>query len=384
MKKKKIGILGSTGSIGTQALSVILELDDYFEIEFLTANKNAELLVKQSILFSPKEVVIVDDSKYIFVKSELQSYNIKVYSGSTILNNVVQNSNSDLILVALVGYSGLLPTISAIDSGKNVAIANKETLVVAGKLITERAKKNNVKIIPVDSEHSAIFQCLQGEESNEIEKIYLTASGGPFRGMNYSQLQNVTKEQALNHPNWSMGNKVTIDSSTLMNKGLEVIEAKWLFSVNTDQIEVIIHPQSVIHSMVQFRDGSIIAQLGLPDMKLPIQFALTYPKRLSNNFKRFNFKEFNNLTFESPDTKTFKHLKLAFDAINRGGNAPCTLNAANEVVVNAFLHDKLKFNQMSEIINNTIEKAKFINDPSLEDYIESDKNARLIAKTQIK
>ena len=384
MKKKKIGILGSTGSIGTQALSVISELDDYFEIEFLTANKNAELLVKQSILFSPKEVVIVDDSKYIFVKSELQSYNIKVYSGSKILNNVVQNSNSDLILVALVGYSGLLPTISAIDSGKNVAIANKETLVVAGKLITERAKKNNVKIIPVDSEHSAIFQCLQGEESNEIEKIYLTASGGPFRGMNYSQLQNVTKEQALNHPNWSMGNKVTIDSSTLMNKGLEVIEAKWLFSVNTDQIEVIIHPQSVIHSMVQFRDGSIIAQLGLPDMKLPIQFALTYPKRLSNNFKRFNFKEFNNLTFESPDTKTFKHLKLAFDAINRGGNAPCTLNAANEVVVNAFLHDKLKFNQMSEIINNTIEKAKFINDPSLEDYIESDKNARLIAKTQIK
>jgi 1-deoxy-D-xylulose-5-phosphate reductoisomerase len=296
----------------------------------------------------------------------------------------VQNSNSDLILVALVGYSGLLPTISAIDSGKNVAIANKETLVVAGKLITERAKKNNVKIIPVDSEHSAIFQCLQGEKSNEIEKIYLTASGGPFRGMNYSQLQYVTKEQALNHPNWSMGNKVTIDSSTLMNKGLEVIEAKWLFSVNTEQIEVIIHPQSVIHSMVQFRDGSIIAQLGLPDMKLPIQFALTYPKRLSNNFKRFNFKEFNNLTFESPDTKTFKHLELAFDAIKRGGNAPCILNAANEVVVNAFLHDKLKFNQMSEIINNTIEKAKFINDPSLEDYIESDKNARLIAKTQIK
>ena len=384
MKKKKIGILGSTGSIGTQALSVISELDDYFEIEFLTANKNAELLVKQSILFSPKEVVIVDDSKYIFVKSELESYNIKVYSGSTILNNVVQNSNSDLILVALVGYSGLLPTISAIDSGKNVAIANKETLVVAGKLITEKAKKNNVKIIPVDSEHSAIFQCLQGEMRNEIEKIYLTASGGPFRGMNYSQLQYVTKEQALNHPNWSMGNKVTIDSSTLMNKGLEVIEAKWLFSVNTDQIEVIIHPQSVIHSMVQFRDGSIIAQLGLPDMKLPIQFALTYPKRLSNNFKRFNFKEFNNLTFESPDTKTFKHLKLAFDAIKRGGNVPCTLNAANEVVVNAFLHDKLKFNQMSEIINNTIEKAKFINDPSLEDYIESDKNARLIAKTQIK
>jgi 1-deoxy-D-xylulose-5-phosphate reductoisomerase len=384
MKKKKIGILGSTGSIGTQALSVISELGDYFEIEFLTANKNAELLVKQSILFSPKEVVIVDDSKYIFVKSELESYNIKVYSGSTILNKVVQNSNSDLILVALVGYSGLLPTISAIDSGKNVAIANKETLVVAGKLITERAKKNNVKIIPVDSEHSAIFQCLQGEKSNEIEKIYLTASGGPFRGMNYSQLQYVTKEQALNHPNWSMGNKVTIDSSTLMNKGLEVIEAKWLFSVNTEQIEVIIHPQSVIHSMVQFRDGSIIAQLGLPDMKLPIQFALTYPKRLSNNFKRFNFKEFNNLTFESPDTKTFKHLELAFDAIKRGGNAPCILNAANEVVVNAFLHDKLKFNQMSEIINNTIEKAKFINDPSLEDYIESDKNARLIAKTQIK
>ena len=384
MKKKKIGILGSTGSIGTQALSVISELDDYFEIEFLTANKNAKLLVTQSILFSPKKVVIVDDSKYIFVKSELESYNIKVYSGSTMLNDLVQNSNSDLILVALVGYSGLLPTISAIDSGKNVAIANKETLVVAGKLITEKAKKNNVKIIPVDSEHSAIFQCLQGEMRNEIEKIYLTASGGPFRGMNYSQLQYVTKEQALNHPNWSMGNKVTIDSSTLMNKGLEVIEAKWLFSVNTDQIEVIIHPQSVIHSMVQFRDGSIIAQLGLPDMKLPIQFALTYPKRLSNNFKRFNFKEFNNLTFESPDTKTFKHLKLAFDAIKRGGNVPCTLNAANEVVVNAFLHDKLKFHQMSEIINNTIEKAKFINDPSLEDYIESDKNARLIAKNQIK
>ena len=381
---RKVSILGSTGSIGTQALSVISELGDYFEIEFLTANKNAELLVKQSILFSPKEVVIVDDSKYIFVKSELESYNIKVYSGSTILNKVVQNSNSDLILVALVGYSGLLPTISAIDSGKNVAIANKETLVVAGKLITERAKKNNVKIIPVDSEHSAIFQCLQGEKSNEIEKIYLTASGGPFRGMNYSQLQYVTKEQALNHPNWSMGNKVTIDSSTLMNKGLEVIEAKWLFSVNTEQIEVIIHPQSVIHSMVQFRDGSIIAQLGLPDMKLPIQFALTYPKRLSNNFKRFNFKEFNNLTFESRVSKTFKHLELAFDAIKRGGNAPCILNAANEVVVNAFLHDKLKFNQMSEIINNTIEKAKFINDPSLEDYIESDKNARLIAKTQIK
>ena len=382
--KKGIAILGSTGSIGTQALEVINEQSDKFHVEVLTANNSASLLIKQAKIYKPNSVVIVNDNKYKKVFSELSPLNIKVYSGAKSLQQIVDSEKIDIVLTALVGYAGLLPTINAIKCGKKIALANKETLVVAGELISKLAKENNSEIIPVDSEHSAIFQCLNGEERNPIEKIILTASGGPFRGKKRHELENVSKEQALKHPNWSMGAKITVDSASLMNKGLEVIEAKWLFDLNQNQIEVVIHPQSIIHSAVQFEDGSIISQLGLPDMKLPIQYALGYPNRIKNSFKRFSFFEYSNLSFERPDTDTFKNLSLAYKAMDLGGNAACVLNAANEVAVDGFLNDKIGFLNMSDLIDNCLEKINFVNNPSLEDLIESDKETRILAKKLLK
>ena len=381
--KKRIAILGSTGSIGTQALEVIEEQKDVFDVEVLSANTNSELLIKQSILHRPNSVVIVDESKYDEVFKELNPLNIKVYSGSESLEQIVCSDNIDMVLTALVGYSGLLPTISAIKSGKKIALANKETLVVAGGLINSLCKSSSSEIIPVDSEHSAIYQCLVGEERNPIEKIILTASGGPFRGRSRDELVNITREQALKHPNWSMGAKITIDSATLMNKGLEVIEAKWLFDLTPEQIDVVVHPQSIIHSAVQFQDGSIKAQLGLPDMKLPIQYALGFPERLKNNFKRFDFFQHPNLTFEKPDTDTFKNLALAYKAMEKGGNAPCVLNAANEIAVEAFLNNKIGFLNMFDLIGNCLEKTNFVKNPSLNDLIESNNEARKIAKSML-
>ena len=382
--KKGIAILGSTGSIGTQALEVINEQSDKFHVEVLTANNSASLLIKQAKIYKPNSVVIVNDNKYKKVFSELSPLNIKVYSGAKSLQQIVDSEKIDIVLTALVGYAGLLPTINAIKCGKKIALANKETLVVAGELISKLAKENNSEIIPVDSEHSAIFQCLNGEERNPIEKIILTASGGPFRGKKRHELENVSKEQALKHPNWSMGAKITVDSASLMNKGLEVIEAKWLFDLNQNQIEVVIHPQSIIHSAVQFEDGSIISQLGLPDMKLPIQYALGYPNRIKNSFKRFSFFEYSNLSFERPDTDTFKNLSLAYKAMDLGGNAACVLNAANEVAVDGFLNNKIGFLNMSDLIDNCLEKINFVNNPSLEDLIESDKETRILAKKLLK
>jgi len=382
--KKGIAILGSTGSIGTQALEVINEQRDKFHVEVLTANNSASLLIKQAKIYKPNSVVIVNDNKYKKVFSELSPLNIKVYSGAKSLQQIVDSEKIDIVLTALVGYAGLLPTINAIKCGKKIALANKETLVVAGELISKLAKENNSEIIPVDSEHSAIFQCLNGEERNPIEKIILTASGGPFRGKKRHELENVSKEQALKHPNWSMGAKITVDSASLMNKGLEVIEAKWLFDLNQNQIEVVIHPQSIIHSAVQFEDGSIISQLGLPDMKLPIHYALGYPNRIKNSFKRFSFFEYSNLSFERPDTDTFKNLSLAYKAMDLGGNAACVLNAANEVAVDGFLNDKIGFLNMSDLIDNCLEKINFVNNPSLEDLIESDKETRVLAKKLLK
>ena len=378
--KKGIAILGSTGSIGTQALEVINEQRDKFHVEVLTANNSADLLIKQAKIYKPNSVVIVNDDKYSKVFSELSPLNIKVYSGVKSLQQIVDSEKIDIVLTALVGYAGLLPTINAIKCGKKIALANKETLVVAGELISKLAKENNSEIIPVDSEHSAIFQCLNGEESNPVEKIILTASGGPFRGKKRHELENVTKEQALKHPNWSMGAKITVDSASLMNKGLEVIEAKWLFGLNQKQIEVVVHPQSIIHSAVQFEDGSIISQLGIPDMKLPIQYAFGYPSRIKNSFKRFSFFEYSNLSFERPDTDTFKNLSLAYKAMSLGGNAPCILNAANEVAVDGFLNDKIGFLNMSDLIDNCLEKINFVKNPSLEDLVESDKETRILAK----
>ena len=383
MTKKRIAILGSTGSIGTQALGVILEQKDRFEVEVLTANRNAELLIEQAIAHQPNVVVIGEESLYDKVYAALDAHHIKVYAGAEALSQVVQMETVDLVLTALLGYAGLIPTLAAIDAGKNIALANKETLVVAGQLVTQRAKAKGVNIYPVDSEHSAIFQCLVGEFHNPIEKIVLTASGGPFRGMNREALLNVTKKAALKHPNWDMGAKITIDSASMMNKGLEVIEAKWLFSLKQDQIEVIVHPQSIVHSLVQFKDGSMKAQLGLPDMKLPIQYALAYPDRLPNTFERFNFMDYPSLTFEQPDVKSFRNLQLAYDVLEKGGNAPCVLNAANEVVVDAFLKDKVGFLQMSDIIADTLQKCTFVKNPSLEDYIASDAEARRITKDNI-
>lgn len=381
---KRVAILGSTGSIGTQTLEVIRQHPEDFQVEVLTAQNNCDLLIRQALEFQPNAVVITNEAKYQVVKDALLPQDIKVFAGPKALAQVVEMETIDVVLTALVGYSGLIPTVHAIRAGKQIALANKETLVVAGEIITQLAKENAVNIYPVDSEHSAIFQCLVGEWHNPIEKIILTASGGPFRGKDRHFLQSVTKEQALKHPNWDMGAKITIDSASLMNKGLEVIEAKWLFGLNSDQIEVIVHPQSIIHSLVQFEDGSIKAQLGLPDMRIPIQFALSYPNRLKSDFERFDFLNYPNLTFEQPDLKTFRNLQLAFDALQKGGNAPCMLNAANEIAVEAFLKDQIGFLQMSELIENSMQRADFISHPSLEDYVASDEQVRTISKELIK
>ena len=382
--KRHIAILGSTGSIGTQALEVIEANSDLFEVEVLTAQNNAQLLISQAEKFRPNCVVIANDDLYDQVFSALDPLDIKVYSGEKSLSSVVQMETIDIVLTALVGYVGLLPTIKAIESRKTIALANKETLVVAGQLIMELALEHKVNILPVDSEHSAIFQCLVGEIHNPIEKIILTASGGPFRGKNKIALSNVSLKEALNHPNWEMGAKITIDSATLMNKGLEVIEAKWLFNLDPKQIEVIVHPQSIIHSMVQFEDGSIKAQMGLPDMKLPIQYALGFPKRLKSGFKRFDFTQYPELTFEQPDRTTFRNLDLAYEALNKGGNLACVINAANEIAVDNFLKEKIGFLEIAEIIESTMNKVDYIASPTLEQYIETDKESRIKAKELIK
>lgn len=382
--KKSIAILGSTGSIGTQALEVIAAHPEHLEVEVLTAQNNAALLIEQAKRFNPNAVVIVNEAFYPHVKDALIPLDIKVYAGEKALASVVEMDSIDLVLTALVGYSGLKPTINAIQAGKNIALANKETLVVAGELITQLASEKGVNIYPVDSEHSAIFQCLVGEFHNKVEKIILTASGGPFRGKKKDELKAVTKAQALKHPNWTMGAKVTIDSATLMNKGLEVIEAKWLFGLKTEQVEVVVHPQSIIHSMIQFEDGSIKAQMGLPDMKLPIQFAMTYPNRLKTNFPRFDFTKYPSLTFEKPDTETFRNLALAFEALNRGGNMPCVLNAANEVAVEAFLKDRIGFLEMSAVVERCLGKMDYIANPDYEDYVHTDNETRVKANELIK
>lgn len=379
--KIRVAILGSTGSIGTQALEVISSHKNLFDVEVLTANNNSSLLIEQAKKFKPNAVVIVNEKKYSEVNSVLKNHGIKVFSGEDSVEQIVSSENIDVVLTALVGYSGLKPTISAIKSGKKIALANKETLVVAGELVTRLCRDYNAPLYPVDSEHSAIFQCLVGEEQSSIEKIFLTASGGPFRGKSLAELKNITKSQALKHPNWNMGAKITIDSATLMNKGLEVIEAKWLFGLEKEKIDVIVHPQSIIHSGVQFKDGSIKAQLGLPDMKLPIQYALGFPHRLKNTFTRFSFFDYPELTFEKADEKTFKNLGLAYRAMKKGGNSPCILNAANEIAVDAFLNDKIGFLNMSDLIDNCLEKITFVKNPTIDDYIETDRETRILAKT---
>ncbi|MEA5427230.1 1-deoxy-D-xylulose-5-phosphate reductoisomerase [Arcicella lustrica] len=383
MQKRKIAILGSTGSIGTQALEVIKANEDIFEVEVLTAQNNADLLIEQSLTFKPNCVVIGNDDLYDKVHSALDNAGIKVYAGAKALESVVQMDSIDIVLTSMVGYAGLLPTIKAIEAGKHIALANKETLVVAGELITKLAEEKGVNIYPVDSEHSAIFQCLVGEFHNPIEKIILTASGGPFRGKKREDLAKVTKVQALKHPNWVMGAKITIDSASLMNKGLEVIEAKWLFGLKASQIEVVVHPQSIIHSLVQFEDGSMKAQMGLPDMKLPIQFALGFPNRIKSDFPRFDFTKYPSLTFEQPDTETFRNLQLAFEAMDKGGNLPCIMNAANEIAVEAFLQDKIGFLEMSDLIEKCMSKVDFIQKPSIDDYIQTDQATRRLAQTLV-
>lgn len=376
---KRIAILGSTGSIGCQALEVIQQYPKQLQVEVLTAHTNADLLIQQAVLHKPNAVVIVDSTKYKQVQEALLPHDIKVYTQAQSLEQIVQMNTVDVVLAAMVGYSGLAPVIAAIKAKKPIALANKETLVVAGELITRLAQENAVNLYPVDSEHSAIFQCLAGEYHNKIEKVVLTASGGPFRGKTRGELEHVGIEQALKHPNWSMGAKITIDSATLMNKGLEVIEAKWLFGLRPEQIEVIVHPQSIIHSMVQFEDGSLKAQMGLPDMKLPILYALTYPHRYKTDFPRFDFTQYPQLTFEKPDTSVFSNLTLAYDAMHKGGNMACILNAANEVAVAAFLAKKIGFLTISDVIEKTMEKATFMLKPTLEDYIQSDAEARSIS-----
>ena len=378
-QKRQIAVLGSTGSIGTQALDVISRYPDRFEAYALVANNQVDRLLEQVRRFKPEVVVIANESKYAALKEALSDLPVKVWAGAEAIEQVVQNTEIDIVLTAMVGFSGLKPTISALKARKTIALANKETLVIAGELITRLALENRAAILPVDSEHSAIFQCLNGEGSNEIEKILLTASGGPFRNFSMSQLQQVTREQALHHPNWNMGAKVTIDSSTLMNKGLEMIEARWLFDVNPSQIEIIVHPQSIIHSMVQFKDRSIMAQLSLPDMRMPIQYAFSYPERIPSDVKPVNFFELSTLTFEKPDTKRFRNLGLAYESIEKGGNMPCIMNAANEIAVELFLQEKIGFLQMSELIEQTLTKTVFIQNPSLEDYIQTDTEAREIA-----
>ena len=382
--RKHIAILGSTGSIGTQALEVIAAHPDKFVVEVLTAQNNAGLLISQALKFQPNAVVIGRDDLYEQVRDALLPNDIKVYAGEKALASVVEMESIDIVLTALVGYAGLQPTIRAIEAGKHIALANKETLVVAGELVTGLAREKGVNIYPVDSEHSAIFQCLVGEFHNPIEKVILTASGGPFRGKSREELLAVTKEQALKHPNWDMGAKITIDSASLMNKGLEVIEAKWLFGLKPEQVEVVVHPQSIIHSMVQFADSSIKAQMGLPDMRLPIQFALSYPERIKADFPRLNFMDYPQLTFEQPDMKTFRNLNLAFEALEQGGNAPCVLNAANEIAVAEFLQDKVGFLNMSDIIAECLQSVSFVQKPTLEDYIATDHEARNKARELIK
>ena len=377
--EKRIAILGSTGSIGRQALDVVKKHPGQFRVTVLTAQKSAGLLIRQAVEFRPGIVVIGRQEFYNNVKNALEKYEIKVLCGEEALSEVVSIDELDIVLVALVGFAGLKPAMSALSSGKDIALANKESLVVAGELMTSLARKNNSNILPVDSEHSAIFQCLIGEDNKKIEKIILTASGGPFFGKDKNFLLNVNKHDALNHPNWDMGNKITIDSATLMNKGLEVIEAKWLFNLLPEQIEVVIHPQSIIHSLVQFCDGSLKAQLGLPDMRLPIQYALSFPDRLASDFPRFNFLNYPNLTFTKPDTENFRNLALAYSALEKGGNMPCILNAANEVIVEAFLNDKIRFFDMPEIVEQCMFSVSFIKEPSFEDYVLTNNETRRYA-----
>jgi 1-deoxy-D-xylulose-5-phosphate reductoisomerase len=381
---KRIAILGSTGSIGRQALEVIAANPAHFEVEVLSAFNNVDLLISQARAFKPNAVVIGNEAHYLKVKEALSGEPVKVFSGEKAVCSVVEMETIDLVVAAQVGYSGLKPIVHALDAGKPIALANKETLVVAGELITSKAREKGVNIYPIDSEHSAIFQCIVGEFHNRIEKIILTASGGPFRGMKKDQLLGVTKTQALKHPNWSMGAKVTIDSATLMNKGLEVIEAKWLFGLKPEQVDVVIHPQSIIHSMVQFEDGSIKAQMGLPDMRLPIQFALSYPQRLRTDFERFDFARYPALTFEKPDTETFRNLALAFAAIGRGGNMPCVLNAANEIAVEQFLEDRIGFLEMPELVERCLAKMDYIPKPELEDYVNTDRETRIRAREMVR
>ena len=382
-QKKGIAILGSTGSIGTQALEVIEAYPDYFDLQVITAGKNADLLIEQALKYKPNTVVITEERLYDKVKTALIDEDVHVYAGSESLCQVVESNEVHTVLTALVGYAGLKPTLRAIEAKKTIALANKETLVVAGELVTRLAKENGVNIYPVDSEHSAIFQCLVGEFENKIEKIYLTASGGPFRGWSLEQLKDVKKEQALKHPNWTMGAKITIDSASLMNKGLEVIEAKWLFNLTPDEIDVIVHPQSIVHSLVQFEDGSMKAQMGLPDMKLPIQFALTFPARFKTDFPRFNFMDYPQLTFEKPDRTVFKNLDLAYRAMEMGGTAACALNAANEIAVEAFLNDQIGFLDIANINEATMMNVQVIQKPVYEDFVKSDADARAFAKALV-
>ena len=379
MKKRQLAILGSTGSIGTQALEVVSEHSDLFEVYALTANNQVDLLINQARKYMPEVVVIANERKYPELKEALEDLPIKVWAGADAIAQMVQSEPIDMVLTAMVGYSGLRPTISAIKAGKAIALANKETLVVAGELIMKLAAEHKVPILPVDSEHSAIFQCLTGAYDNPIEKILLTASGGPFRQKTLEELATVTKAQALRHPNWTMGAKITIDSASMMNTGFEMIEAKWLFDVTPDQVQVVVHPQSVIHSMVQFEDGAVIAQLGIPDMKLPIAYAFSFPTRMRSMAPRLDFNQYSTLTFEEPDMERFRNLAFAFEAARQGGNIPCILNAANEVVVAAFLQDRIGFLQMSDVIEQTMRKASFIVNPSYEDYVATDTEARRLA-----
>jgi 1-deoxy-D-xylulose-5-phosphate reductoisomerase len=381
---KNIAILGSTGSIGTQALEVIGENPSLFRAYVITAQNNAELLIQQSLKFKPEYAIICNENYYQRVKEALAHTGVQVLSGIGAIKDIVTHPDVHTVLTAMVGFAGLEPTINAIKAGKDIALANKETLVVAGELITHLAKKHQVKILPLDSEHSAIFQCLVGEDMNTVEKLILTASGGPFRGRSLEFLAGVTREEALKHPNWVMGAKITVDSASLMNKGLEVIEARWLFGIDADQIDVVVHPQSIIHSMVQFNDGSIKAQMGLPDMKLPIQYALTYPNRITNNYKRLDFTSYPNLSFEKPDIKTFRNLGLAFDALKQGGNMPCIINAANEIAVAGFLNNGLSFLAMSEVIEQCMQHISFEKRPALDDYLNTDKETRIFAQNLIK
>lgn len=377
--KRKIAVLGSTGSIGSQTLDVIAQHPDRFEAYALAANNQIDKLIEQARSFLPEIVIIANKEKYNLLKTALADLPIKVYAGAEAIEQIVSDAQIDVVLTAMVGFSGLQPTIAAIRAGKTIALANKETLVVAGELITKLALENKAPILPVDSEHSAIFQCLNGESHNQIDKILLTASGGPFRNYKKEQLKHVTKNQALNHPNWDMGVKVTIDSATMMNKGLEMIEAKWLFGIEPERIEIVVHPQSIIHSMVQFEDKSIIAQLSLPDMRMPIQYALSYPERLNSNCQTLDIFELSTLTFEKPDFDKFQNLRLSYEAIEKGGNLPCIMNAANEIAVDLFLKEKISFMQISKLIEQTMQKSVFIKHPSLEDFIQTDNEARKIA-----